>query len=419
VAAQLGDLLPRTNAAFTLVDQICSSGSNFALLVIIAQSTKPADFGIFAILFGILTVGLGTGRAALGVPLGLDLATASERDKRGLLATSTGLALLLSLAVVVLELAAAAITASSGLVWTVVGLAIFTPVVLTQDLWRFSAVAHRRPIHAVVSDGVWLMISGGMLLINLARSRPLSPTVGTFVWCGGAAAALSILVVTREGIRPSFQRVGGALREARRRHLAEDSLAASATPVIVASVVGLNISSSAIAAVRGAATLMSPINILLSAVPLGVLPAAARFGPARAPAFIRRVSAVLVAVTLVWGAGLLTLPDSWGRAILGGTWTSAHSLLFFTTAEYVGISLWTGAITLLRVRQRTRPALALRLVYAGTSIVAVGIATAMIRQPVAASAALAATAAGAAVFSWWYAVRLQTSASRVHETVGR
>jgi hypothetical protein len=100
------------------------------------------------------------------------------------------------------------------------------------------------------------------------------------------------------------------------------------------------------------------------------------------------------------------LPSSAGVFLLGPTWDSARQILPYITAEFVGLSIWTGAISLLRGTGRTRDSAVLRTVYLVAAVVATGAAAVVLGTARGVQAALAIIAGVIALVSWVRAARV-------------
>jgi O-antigen/teichoic acid export membrane protein len=164
-------------------------------------------------------------------------------------------------------------------------------------------------------------------------------------------------------------------------------------------------SSATVGSLRGASTLMSPINIGIAAVGLGAVAEVTRRSPSHARKFIAMVSIGLAGCSTVWGAVVWLLPPDAGEFLLGPTWNSARQLLPYTTAEFVGLSMWTGAISLLRATDRTRLSAWMRGLYLLLAIAATGTTAVFLGTATGVQAALAASAAALALISWISALR--------------
>ena len=385
-------------AAFGLVDQALSSASNFAVVFMVAQSADLKDFGWFTVMYGVVTVGLALNRSALGVPIGVDVELSAEHFRR-LVGHSIFVAVLLG-AIGGAGLAVIGARGSSPVdTWALV-LGCAMPVVLAQDLMRYVAMARQKAQGALVADGLWLLAVAVPWLINLTGVRIVSVSTGLASWLFGAVVSAACLAAVGAGGRPVVSGIRGMVGEPRRMHLAGDALIGAGAPALLAALVALVASAQVAGAWRAATTLMSPLNVLLAAVPLVFLRRAALQGPSGATRTCRRLAAALVVLCSLWGLVLLVLPDRLGRSMMGTAWTSAQPVLPFTIAETAGIAVWTAGVTLLRVLHQTRRALILRIGYAALSLTMGLGAAAITAEPKYVACGLALCAWGVAGALW-------------------
>ncbi|WP_164878630.1 hypothetical protein [Nocardioides yefusunii] len=245
-------------------------------------------------------------------------------------------------------------------------LGVTAPVLMTQDLLRYAAIAQARPGAALASDASWAFIVAGGWLMSAVGLISLSPTQGAVLWLTGAIIALMVLVAILRPPRlaPLRQALGDFRGDPRRGHLTLDALLSGATPLVNASAAGAVSTTQVVAASRGASTLFGPLNTLTTSITLAVVPELKRQDKATARRLLRMMPLVLVLGTLVWGAVLSILPDSIGTALLGETWTLAEPLLWVVTIEYVGLGLRAAAAAALRAANRTALVLKIRIGYA-------------------------------------------------------
>jgi hypothetical protein len=79
--------------ALSVIDQVCSSASNFLVILLVARgATSTASSGTFTVAFGLLTFVLTTSRSTLGVPLATDLHRLEPADARMMVARSVACA---------------------------------------------------------------------------------------------------------------------------------------------------------------------------------------------------------------------------------------------------------------------------------------------------------------------------------------
>jgi O-antigen/teichoic acid export membrane protein len=107
-----------------------------------------------------------------------------------------------------------------------------------------------------------------------------------------------------------------------------------------------------VGALRAAQVALGPLNLVGYALGAFAIPEISRrqLSGRRAIQAAGALSAVLVAVNLVWGGVLLALPDSVGTALLGDTWDSAQAVLPASLLGTVAIAAGFGAGSLLVAR---------------------------------------------------------------------
>lgn len=383
-----------TRLAVTLIDQAASSASNFLLLLLFARTAGTSDFGLLTIAFGVITFGMAVGRAAFGAMLGMDVPQATVTLQRELLARSTAAVMLLG-AAACLPLAIMALTmrANGAISQTLIALTVACPFILVQDLLRYWSVARGRPVQALVSDAIWLVSGLGLLVLDALSGQRLSLVALTGGWIGGLLVALLVLASLSGAVIPKFDGVVQWLRaDKRRHHLGADATLASTSPLANSAGVALVAGAATTGAFRGAATLFGPLNVLIAAMSLGLVPEAKRSPVRRARALLLTATSLQVMLAIAWGVGLFLLPDDVGHSLLGQTWDESRPLLLITTAEYVGIGLWSGASAMFHVTNDTRILLHLRLVHWVMAISSPIILIAIFNHVIAVSVALAACA---------------------------
>lgn len=374
----------------SLGDQGLSSASNVLVVLVIARVYPAADFGRFAIAYSVLVLALALSRAYLGTRLSM---TKTAQECRELCRTFAGAMLLLAVPLAgVVYLASTILSGgTSGLVWAVTCAA---PLVCVQDLVRFGAIAADRPLAAFISDLVWFLLMAVVFVVPL-QPGPLI----LMLWVGAIAAALCTGLLVA-GMRPVFR---GSLK----RTLAWDPVAASiawgalmahGSLLAITSLTAFLLGPPAAAALRGASTLIGPINVLFGYINLALTPALLRRPRTADIPLAMRVAATMVVVACGWGIALVLLPDAWGHAALGETWTVTRHIMLITVVEYVGLSLASGSTLALKVRRKARV-----LVWqkAWTAVLSVGLAVVgiLVFDDVAGAAAGLAVAgfAGAAI----------------------
>lgn len=384
----------------SLLDQGLSSISNVLAIILVARALDAEAFGTFSLAFAVLAFGLALVRGFLGTRISLtrssSLATVMTGD-------AIGAMLVLSPLVSLVVLGVSAMLGGFEVAPEMLVVAVAAPIVYLQDLVRFGAIAAGRPWAAVGSDATWVALVGIGLIIPSQTG-----TASLMLWLGAAAAAL---VVGVAGLRPRLS-VRGGMALLSERHRTSQSITygtvvtQSATLVvlgIVASVVGAD----AVGSLRGASTLIGPVNVALSFVGLALTPALARRTRDADLQFCARTALGLSGLIALWGVFLLVLPESLGSAVLGESWEGARSVLPFTVVEYLAVGIAAGASLGLRVRHLARPlAVTKTMVGASTIVLGTGAALASRTAP-AVAAAFAVAALVSAASTWTYLARSQ------------
>lgn len=377
-----------------VLDQGASSASNFLVLITAARALSTGEFGLFALSFAVVTFGLALGRAVVAVPLSIDLRLTDARSQPELVGRSTAASAMIGLLFAGISLILGLVLGRSNpvLLTLLVLLALGVPFVLMQDLWRYLATARGRPGDALKADLGWLVVASAALGCTFIPAASRFAWLGVTGWVLGAVLSWAWFVAHAD--YRCLERTGvlSWLRsDPRRRELALDALTAQSVPVLAGMLMAA-VGADLLGAVRGAGTLMSPVNVLLMAAPLVLLAPASRRSPREGAAMIAVASAALLAFAVLWGTTLMILPNATGRAILGVTWQSSAPIIPWTTLEFMGVAVWTGVVTYLRAQNATRRALHLRYVYAVCGLAGVAAVTVMAPTPahIAAAQALAA-----------------------------
>jgi O-antigen/teichoic acid export membrane protein len=321
----------RPVAILTTADQILSSASNALMVFALAQISPVDQFGIIALLVTIVTVWMGFNRGALGTPLLL-----TSNLKRREIAIEGGYALTWAMGSGLLAgLIVLAAGAAFGQLWAGLAFALCLPVALAQDVLRFAAIAIGRPGIAVAADGLW---TGWMLLIFVANLIGIggSAQVTIYLWGFGGLVSAVILTTWSE-VGPRYFRILDWWRTYYPARLRFGSVyAVSNLGVVLVTLVAVTtVGSVAAAAVRGGTTLMGPIAMLISALPLVFVPYARRSGNSleTQARLLLKTSVLTSVMTLLATACLMAFPRGLGSALLGNTWDYAVPLI-----PYVGIA---------------------------------------------------------------------------------
>jgi O-antigen/teichoic acid export membrane protein len=355
------------------VDQALSSVSNVLAVVLVARSSSPDDFGRFTVVYAALSLVLSAVRAYFGNRISLAPDSAAARGRSGdVLGAVLWLSLLLAAVVGVTGVLAA------GPSRVVLVVALATPLVCLQDMVRFGAIAQGRQGVAVVSDLVWTVC----LVVALVLGGEFASWESVAVWAVGAALAL----VVGAALLRQAPRLRGGWLELRRWDPMSASLlygrvAISAASFVLLTVVAAVLAPAAAGALRGARTLLGPVNSAVSLVGISLTPVLVRRPRAQDARAGTLLAAILIALVLAIGVVLLVIPDAWGEQLLGQSWEGAREVLPWTVLEYCVLCVTTALLLISRVRDAVRSVTSQQTVMAVLTLVA-GVTAALVTRDV-------------------------------------
>jgi len=373
------------------VDQGLSSASNVLVMFAVARTSSVVEFGAVALVLMFVTTALAVTRGTFGTPLLLSGSRPPAERARELGGAQTGaiaIGVMVALAVLVAGTLQAALLPAAVL-------AIATPVVLAQDVHRFAALARQDQFGAVLWDGIWALGVLALLVLTWVDQSLLSGVQVLTCWAMLASASLAGLMA-RSGALPVLFGWVAWWREShghRIRFGVEGAIGALSSLLVVSGAAVL-IGEAAAAALRGAGTIMGPLSVLMSAMPLAILPEAVRTAqsPHRTWGILRKVAASMSVVALAVGALGLLLPESWGALLLGASWRVVAPLLPITGLEYAGLAWISILYTSQKARGLSEQLLRTRLAHAFTSLLLATSAAFVWRSAIAVAVALASTA---------------------------
>ncbi len=335
-----------------LLDQAMSSASNGLIVLAVARVASVDAFGAATLLFTFVAAAMGVGRGALGTPIML----AADRGKGGLrgeaeFALTT--ALLFGLA------ASALVTISSfllGVPQMGAAFALAVPLVVIVDVFRYTLISAARPHVALMWDGVWAAGSALLFALTLIRPQAITEAATVLLWSSLAAISASGMALSFR-LRPRFRGIGTwwrATRGARIRYGLEAGLG-QINIIIITSISTAVVGVSAAASLRGASTLLSPLGVLLSALPLVVIPEAVRRGtpPITVWRKLLRIGLAGSLVVAAIGPALSLLPNHLGESLLGKSWDYARDVLPIISLEHAALFWLATAMSVLRFQGKS------------------------------------------------------------------
>lgn len=330
-------------AVVGIADQGASSLTNALLTILVARSATSEDFGAFALLYALLTVGMGLASTANAEAFVLTHvkpnSTIATLPMRQLLGTNAAIGFATSATIALVG------TLLSIDAMVTLALALAAPLVLTQDGYRMLAFATQGPWRALILDGIWLAV-----FIVAALLAP--PASAIWAWMGGAAASLTAagvvfrLLPTARGLRIYLRTT-----RAYRGPLVADFAIGAGAGQAVTYIAALSLGFLGPAVLRVATTVSGPLAVLNTAGRLLMTPRLASDSGRR----LRTAIAGSVALaTLGTGYALVALftLEAYGTSLFGTTWVdSKGTSLVVTVAAIVGL-LAVGPNVWLRVSGR-------------------------------------------------------------------
>lgn len=400
----------RQRAGWGLADQAVSSITNAVLAILVARSVDASSFGAFGLAFSLYSIALGISRALCSQPLSIRYASAAPDAARTAAARSTGCSL-------VLGVVAGGICAAAGLVIggvsgdCLIALGVTLPGLLLQDAWRYVFFTVARPAAALVNDVFWGVAQIGLLVVVLRSGGSVALMLGAW---GAAAAMSAVLGAGQARTWPAPRAAGRWLAEHRRvapflaAEYAVNLGAFNAALAVVAALGELAV----VGAIRGAQVLLGPVRVLTQAAQSFGLAEVARRAAARPDGLLRDcalVSFALAAAPAIATGLFVLMPDRWGAALLGDTWTGAHAVLVAVGAQLVATGVLGGALLGLQTLGRTRSSFAASLLQAPFTLV-LGVGGLFVAGPVGAATGFALAHCIAPVTCWLLLVRHQRRA---------
>lgn len=382
-----------------LVDQSFSSVSNTGIVFAIARVSDVESFGSISFALAAVFTTLAISRGSLGVPISL---FGDRPDKLGsetshAIVAAAIIGLVVSLGSIPLGLTAGGPSMAGAL-------CLASPAVLMEDVCRFYVVAASRPWAAVMADGLWACSTLLLLLSTFAPNPPLNSLALVVGWSISALVSLILIMIVGR-VAPRVRGTLVWLRESsfHRVRFGLEAAAGATGSFLLVGLAGVWLGAEAIAALRGAATVLGPVAVLISATQLSVVPELRRrnFSVVDLWSRLWRVALPMSLISLTIGFASGLLPATWGEVILGKSWDIVRGLLPITGAEY-GAVCWFAAISAgLTVRARSGARLRLGISLVALSAIGVTIGALVVSSVVAVAVGLLVAAILASVGGCW------------------
>lgn len=349
--------LPLRQGAWALADQVLSSGTNFALTLIMARLLAPQAFGSFALATATWITLMGLNRAVLIQPFVIHAAGDALPAWRARARTASGAVLVVgACAGVAIGLTGVVLGPASATGQVFVILGALAPFLVVQDFWRFAAFSRNRARAATANDALWAAVQA-VCLVVIVRPHP-TPGAAMVAWGAGAAAGAA-LGMAQFRLTPVVS--GATLRWARTTGRLggwfglANCLYAGSTQ-LVSIVVAAGSGTAGLGGLRAMQALLGPAQLVAQSGDSVALPAASRecasFGKRGLTTFARRYGLLLTSILGAYGAILVTGDHSIVRVVLGRPFVRYASLVLPLAIGLVATS-WSlsGSVALRAARK--------------------------------------------------------------------
>lgn len=393
------------------LDQAVSSVSNLLLSVLVARNSSAEEFGIFGICFAVYLVSLGVVRAVIGEPLLLRLGDVG--GTRGAVARDAASAAFFVVVVVALLGLMAGLGINQDARPYVWALSASLVGVLLVDFARYVCFAAGLISRAVRIDLAWL---AAQVLAFIALVMLGTPGWWFLAAWGLASYPIAFVVVGRMIGLPSIQRSRAWFRQTGDlwpNYLGEFALLSGmqqAVTFVTAAVSGV----AAAGSLRAAQTITGPVNVVTGSANMVLLPAGRRrfrqHGRGSLIRYMIASASALSGICLVWALGISLVPPYVGHALLGSSWEGGRGVaVVFGVVLAINAASY-GATAGLRIVERSRVSLLVRLALAPVTM---GLVTAGCIKAGALGAVLGLALGGMLMSAaWWFAfVKVSSSAT--------
>ncbi len=403
-------------AGWNIIDQALSSLSNLALSLIVARAVDADAFGAFTLSFTVYSVAILVTRSLASQPMMMRFTAVSRPEFHRAAGQSTGMATAIGLGLGLLVLVCGLVL-GGDVGAALLAMAVLLPGLLLQDAWRMVFFADRRPELAALVDAVWMVLQ--LIAVTALLVGGVGDAVPFVIAWGLSGTLAAVLGAWRSRCAPALRSSGQWLRSHwdLTRFLVLEALLLQGAYQGALLLVGAFGTLTDVGSLRGAQVILGPVTLLAtSAMAFGVPELSRRTGlTARARLLAATgLGAVLSVAGLLWGIVALLLPDDWGVALLGDSWSGVSAVLLASVIGQVGNLLSVGPACVVYGMGRAD---AVFRVHAAVSVMLVAFGVLGLWLGGAAGAALGFAAAYWAVVPVWFLTvsRLGREADRLRE----
>jgi O-antigen/teichoic acid export membrane protein len=343
-----------------VIDQALSSGTNFAMALLVAHLASPRQFGVFSLVVIVYVLTVGCFRAFVGEALMIRFT--SKTSVTAAAPVFLGLAAVVGI-VMGVSCVVASLFSGGALRASLVILGVAFPLLLVQDAGRIVYFALSQPARAALNDGFWAVVLGSFVAIVVV-TRHGTATVFIASWAAAGALA-GVLALVQLRVAP----VLGVWREWLRDHgdlgrpLLCNHLLTTAPPQVLFALTPLLSDLDELGIARVAYLPFGVFGIVLQSAWLLLLPAAARTASRRELDRRARLwSSALAAIAVLWGTAVMLSPSALGRRLVGGAWTESSGTRLFFAMSVVAYAVSVGPSVGLRALGRAGQLVRIRLI---------------------------------------------------------
>lgn len=397
-------------------DQVLSSGTNFAVAVVVARHAGPSEFGVFALAIAVWILVLNLGRSLLILPYTLRASPASSEEWPVETRLGAGASLVLgATAGAVLVGVGLAVGRDTALGSSLIIVGAFAAPLMVQEFWRIAAFSHRSARLAFANDAVWAATQMTLLLV-FARVADLNSRYALAAWGFGALAG-AVIGPLQFRLLPIVSRktvVWGLDALHLGRWFGLDTIAFAcgeqAALWMVAGIAG----TAAVGGLRSVQTLFRPVGVLALAAESVTLPRAAiaevNSGQRGVLRVAVRYSAILTLVIAVYALGAVVARGSLMNLVFGNAFAGFANLTVPIGLAAVLGGVAAGGSLGLRANRRGKGLAAAAAIAAGVKVLLVFVLTS-VSGVLGGTWGFAAAAATQGIVLWFLLSRFPASLS--------
>jgi O-antigen/teichoic acid export membrane protein len=365
-------------ATLTATDQVFSSLSNFALVVVVARLAGSAGLGAFSFAYGCWLILASLHRSLVTDLMAIEndvwAGDAKARIRKGMGAEVA----LGSIAAVLLALGGGVLSLLGLRAFSIAMLALapWLPFLVVQDYWRWVGFMSARPARSLTNDLVFNVVQAAAFAAVFVTGVRWLPVV---IWSWGLGAAAGALFGLRQyGVRPSTRGGAKLLRErwSLGKWLAGTSLVNFGGQQLYMLLVGVILGPAGLGALKAAQNLvMGPAGVLVQAGGSVGLPEATKAYSEKGWQGLRGVARWVTRVGLVSCGALAAVAALWGGRLLADVYGPQFAHLRVAAIligfSLVWIALMQGPEIMLKATRRTSRLFIVQVLSFGISIAGV------------------------------------------------